>query len=228
MTSRLGSVIEVVGRFVSASNATLLGRSESGELVVYKPIAGERPLWDFPEDSLAVREVLTFEIDRTLEFGVVPETALADGPFGPGSIQRYVEPDERYDPLPSIRRGTADLWPVAVLDVVCNNADRKAGHLIREKGTGQLFGIDHGLTFHPDDKLRTVLWAFAGRPVPAELVGALLRLRAAIDDHLGERFTSELGEAETVAMTRRVDELLAGPVHPLPPDDRPALPWPPV
>jgi hypothetical protein len=227
VTSWQPTVVEVVGRFVSASNATLLGHTPDGEAVVYKPAAGERPLWDFPHQSLAAREVLTFEIARAMGLDVVPETVLGEGPYGPGSIQRFIEIDEDFDPVPSIRRGDPALWPVAVLDIVCNNADRKAGHLLRETGTGHLYAIDHGLTFHPEDKVRTVLWAFAGTPIPDHLVAAVDRLAAALAAGLGVRVADLLDARCAVALEERVRRVLADPEHPLPPVDRPAVPWPP-
>ena len=220
-------ITEIVGRFTRASNATLLARA-GPELVVYKPTAGERPLWDFPVDTLAAREVLSYEVDRALGFGLVPETVLGDGPLGPGSIQRFVTVDESFDPVPLIRAADPRLWPVALLDLVTNNADRKAGHVLAEEGTRRLFAIDHGLTFHPEDKLRTVLWGFAGQPLPAELLEPLDRLAEAVDGALGGRVASLLGPAELAALRERVRTLRSVPVHPLPPDDRHAVPWPPV
>jgi uncharacterized repeat protein (TIGR03843 family) len=115
---------------------------------------------------------------------------------------------------------------VAVLDVVCNNADRKLGHLLAETETGRLWAIDHGLTFHTEPKLRTVLWGLAGQPLPSPLVGALLRLSAALTDHLWQRTADLLSPAEAGALAQRVARLLTDPVHPPPPEDRPALPWP--
>jgi uncharacterized repeat protein (TIGR03843 family) len=115
------------------------------------------------------------------------------------------------------------LWPVAVLDIVCNNADRKLGHLIRETGTDRLWAIDNGLTFHAEPKLRTVLWGFAGSDIPRPLVEALQRLTSGT---LIERVAALLTRTEATAFRDRVDDLLARPVHPPPPDDRPAVPWP--
>ena len=228
MNGPLGDVVEVVGRFVSASNATLLGRTGSGDLVVYKPIVGESPLWDFPPETLAAREVLTFEVSEMLEFGVVPETIFADGPVGPGSVQRFVTPDDEFDPLAVIRAGDEALWPIALLDLVCNNADRKVGHVLREAGTMRVFAIDHGLTFHPDDKLRTVLWFFAGHPVPLPARARLEKLLGALAGSLGKSIETSLGSDELAAIRARVSGLIAAPVHPHPPDDRPPVPWPPI
>ena len=218
-------ISEVLGRFVDDSNATLLARTEAGDKVVYKPTAGERPLWDFPVETLAAREVLTYEVATALGHDIVPETVLGDGPYGPGAIQRFVDLDPEFDPVALIQHSTTDLWPLAVLDIVTNNADRKLGHVISD-GT-RLLGIDHGLTFHPHDKLRTVLWGFSGQPIPESELAALARLDTAIQGVLGDRVEYLLGGAERSALTQRVAGLLANPTHPDPPSDRPPLPWPP-
>lgn len=218
-------VAQVVGRFADASNATLLAVTANGEQVVYKPTAGERPLWDFPIETLAVREVLTYEVARAMGEDIVPETVLGEGPYGLGSIQRFIEMDPDFDPVALVQGESHPLWPLAVLDIVTNNADRKLGHLISD-GT-RVLGIDHGLTFHPDDKLRTVLWGFSERELPPHQVESLRRLRAALSDGLGDRVEDLLGVEESMALRERVDGLLAAPVHPAPPDDRPPVPWPP-
>lgn len=218
-------ITEVVGRFVDASNATLLATTATGDKVVYKPTAGERPLWDFPIETLAAREVLTYEVAIALGLDVVPETVLGAGPYGPGSIQRFVEIDPTFDPVAVVQSAEARLWPIAVLDLVTNNADRKLGHVISDGA--RLLGIDHGLTFHPEDKLRTVLWGFSGQPLPAAELAALARLDAALQDGLGERVQELLGVAEQRALEARVAHLLQHPIHPTPPEDRPPVPWPP-
>lgn len=214
-------VVEVVGRFVDASNATLLAVTDDGATVVYKPRAGQRPLWDFDAATLPDREVLTYRVAHIMGFDVVPETVLADGPYGPGSVQRYVEEDDGFDALALARRGDPALWPLATLDVVINNADRKLGHILSVDS--RLVGIDHGLTFHQDDKLRTVLWCFAGEVFPAEMRIAAGRLADALDSGA---LVSALTEAELEALRRRV-ALVSDGSHPLPPDDRPPVPWPP-
>jgi hypothetical protein len=220
------TVDELVGRFTAASNTTLLARA-GGRLVVYKPTAGNRPLWDFDVTTLAAREVLTYEVALTMGIDAVPETTMGDGPYGPGAVQAYVEIEETFDPLPLVRAADGVLWPVAVLDLVVNNADRKLGHLLSERGTGRLRAIDHGLTFHVDDKLRTVLWGFAGCAVPPELQDGLQALRSALEGDLGRRALELVGPAEAEALSARVEGLLADPIHPDPPDDRPPIPWPP-
>jgi uncharacterized repeat protein (TIGR03843 family) len=218
-------IAAVAGRFVDASNATLLATTAEGERVVYKPHAGERPLWDFPPETLAYREALTYEVSETMGLAVVPETVLADGPYGRGAVQRYVEFNESFDVLAAVQRGDPRLWPLAVLDVVTNNADRKLGHILEVEGA--LLGIDHGLTFHPEDKLRTVLWGFAGAEVPEQLLEAVASLLHALDGSLGEQVIEQLGEDERNALAVRAQMLLSTRRHPEPPGDRPPLPWPP-
>jgi hypothetical protein len=218
-------VDELLGRFVSATNVTLLARS-GADLVVYKPTAGNRPLWDFDVGTLAVREVMTYRVAGAMGLDVVPETALGDGPLGPGAIQRYIDEDDGFDPYSMVERADPDLWPFALLDLAVNNADRKLGHLLRGRD-GRIWGIDHGLTFHPEDKLRTVLWCFAGMPFPPAMLEALERLRAALGDGLADEVATALGGAEAGALRTRVEGLLAAGVHPAPPGDRPPVPWPP-
>ena len=219
-------VEEILGSFVAASNATLLGRI-GDRRVVYKPAAGVRPLWDFDAATLADREVFAHDIAEALGFhGLVPQTRLGTGPLGPGAIQDFVEDDPSFDPIPPIRRSDPALWPIAVLDLVIDNADRKAGHILAGPG-GALRAIDHGLCLHHEPKLRTVLWGFAGAPLPAAMVDALHRLAGRLSPIL-DAVTERLGEAEAGALAARVARLRTEPVHPDPPDDRPAVPWPPV
>ena len=221
------ALIDVEGRMQYASNTTLLAKDETGSRWVYKPEQGENPLWDFAWGTLAAREVLTYEVARAMGLDLVPETVLADGPFGPGSAQRFVEEDFEFDPRPLFfPKLDARLWPMAVLDLVCNNADRKIGHLIRDKATDRLWAIDHGLTFHAEPKLRTVLWGFAGQKIPGPLVEGLTGLRSSLSDGLSIRVSGLLSEEEAVSLSDRVEQLLASPIHPHAPRDRPAVPWP--
>ncbi len=219
-------VAEVVGQLQGASNATLLGRLADGTLVVYKPSRGEQPLWDFEFGTLAVREALTYEVSEALGFGLVPETVLGDGPFGTGSIQRFIEEDPEFNPAPLINEADPSLWPVAVLDLLINNADRKAGHLIAGAHDGRLWCIDHGVSLHEDPKLRTVLWNFSGEALPDEMVSAVEGFGEALDTGLRERVADLLSDREAAALLTRTKALLATPLHPDPPADRPALPWP--
>ncbi len=217
-------LVEVTAQLSGASNATLLAKDRTGVEWVYKPIRGEQPLWDFDNGTLAVREILTFLASEAMQLGIVPNTEQCTGPFGPGSAQAYVEADPMFDPRSLFRPSISDrLWPFAALDLVTNNADRKLGHFLLEKGSGRLLGIDHGLTFHSEDKLRTVLWGFSGRPIPASLVGSLRTLQQA---RFAGTVAAMLGDNEADACADRIANLLADPVHPEPPDDRPPIPWP--
>ncbi len=214
------ALVTVEGLLRGASNTTLLARDADGASWVYKPARGERPLWDFPHGSLARREVAFYRLGRSLGLDVVPETVPASGPYGPGSAQRYLDEDMTWDPRPSIVEGDPQLWPIVVLDLLANNADRKIGHLLREPGRERIWAIDNGLTFHVEDKLRTVLWSFAGVEIPVHLLeerepGAV---REALDGILSHH--------EIEATATRLRRLKEDPIHPQPPDDRPPMPWP--
>lgn len=219
-------IVNVVGRMPYASNATLLVELDSGQRAIYKPADGERPLWDFPFGTLAAREVLTWEVAAGLGLDIVPHTFLLDGPFGPGSVQIFIEEDFDIDPRPLLEGPSERLWPFAVLDVVVNNADRKLGHILVEQNTNALWAIDNGLSFHAEDKLRTILWGFAGRPLPDPLITALDALQTALSEHLYDRVISLLGHDEAEALAERTRRLLTAGTHPHPPLDRPAVPWP--
>jgi hypothetical protein len=220
-------LVDVLGHLPYASNTTVLAKASNGDLFVYKPAAGEQPLWDFPWKTLAAREVLAYEISEAMGIGIVPETVMATGPFGVGSAQRFLTEDETFDPRPMFTGVLSQaLWPFAVLDLVTNNADRKIGHLLKEHGTGSLWAIDNGLTFHAHPKLRTVLWGFAGQPIPEPLVDAVRALDSALGQGLCDRVAELLTPAEAGALVARVRDILAVPTHPDPPDDRPPVPWP--
>jgi uncharacterized repeat protein (TIGR03843 family) len=235
--------IEVEGRLVDASNATLYctitpagtRRNPAGQrgkqvACVYKPIAGERPLWDFPAGTLAGREVSAYIVSRAAGFDVVPPTVMRDGPFGPGMCQLWIDHDTTVDLIALSRRTDhAGLRDMAVFDAVVNNADRKIGHLLPEPD-GHLYGCDHGVCFAEDYKLRTVLWQWRGKSLPRRSVEALRRLNAQFTD--GSSLIAELSAlltaSEIEAMQIRVETLLKHRVHPYPPADWPAIPWPPV
>ena len=219
------TITEVIGRFRNASNATLLAATDTGRLVVYKPEQGQRPLYDFDSRTLPAREVLTFELSEAAGLSSVPETLAVEGPFGPGSAQEFIEVNDEFDPAPLINRSDARLWPVVTLDLVINNADRKAGHVIADR-SGHLWCIDHGLTLHAQPKLRTVLWGFSGKRLPDSMVAAVRRLDNALEHRLWARASELLSGREADALAERVKDLLAEPVHPFPPTDRPPLPWP--
>src|SRR4051794_3905633 len=180
--------IDLEGRLLDASNVTLVGTIRTGALAaecVYKPVAGERPLWDFPDGTLAGREISAFLVSEATGWQVVPPTVLREGPFGPGMVQLWVDGDDDVDLPAFVRRDEAGLRRMAVFDAVVNNADRKGGHIIPTPG-GHVYGVDHGICFSVDPKLRTLLWRWAGKPLPAESVGVLERLGEDLRGDLGE------------------------------------------
>jgi uncharacterized repeat protein (TIGR03843 family) len=253
---------EVVGRFAAASNATLLvrlvdrdprpfdalaqalGRApeiddfDTEDLAVYKPQDGERPLWDFPTGTLHRREVAAHVIDRALGLDLVPTTVLrADGPFGPGSLQRFVphDPAEHFFTLrvpaidgsdPGLRSRLIEL---AVLDVVIDNADRKGGHVLVESGRGprsaRLRAVDHGVSFNVEPKLRTVLWDLASSPLPRAIDDALAALEVALGGELGLSLATLLSADEVTVTRHRIAALRVAGVLPEPSGERP-YPWP--
>ncbi len=239
------------GRIMPASNATFVG--EIGEIrVVYKPVAGERPLWDFPDGTLASREVAAYVVSEVLGWEVVPHTFLRDGPHGLGMVQVWREPDEHqaavtlvaegqvpagyrhvFDgvdeldrPVSLIHEDSRALRRMAVFDVLVNNADRKGGHVLG-MADGHRYGVDHGVTFHPDPKLRTVLWGWAGEPLAAEEAAGVERLLAALPDGLEDTLDPLLDPQEVSRLRRRGERLLASGRFPEPRGDWPAIPWPP-
>jgi uncharacterized repeat protein (TIGR03843 family) len=222
---------------------------------VYKPVRGERPLWDFPDGTLAGREVASYLVSAATGWGLVPPTVLRDGPFGTGMCQVWVEPDPEPDTqllaLQDVQeaepgwRGIARaevgagrtallvhaedirLRRLAVLDAVLNNADRKGGHLLSAVD-GRLYGIDHGVTFAVPGKLRTLLWGWAGEPLDPEAVTVLHALAADLKGELAESLAPLLTAAEMDALRERVAELLRSGRYPVPSGDWPAVPWPPI
>jgi uncharacterized repeat protein (TIGR03843 family) len=221
--------LEVEGRLVDASNATLYCSATLDGLtaaVVYKPVRGERPLWDFPDGTLAGREVSAYLVSQATGWDVVPPTVLRDGPFGPGMCQLWVHVDETVDLAALARSDHPDLRRMAVFDAVVNNADRKGGHLLpREDGRVQ--GVDHGICFSSEDKLRTLLWQWRGKRLTAEAVDVLSSLRAQLEGPLGDGLHELLTVTEVRATVRRVERLLSTGRHPHPSEDWPAIPWPP-
>jgi uncharacterized repeat protein (TIGR03843 family) len=196
---------------------------------VYKPIAGERPLWDFPMGTLAGREVAAYVVSRAAGWDVVPPTVMRDGPFGPGMCQLWIDHDADVDLIALSRRTDhAGLRDMAVFDAVVNNADRKIGHLL-PVADGHLYGCDHGVCFAEDYKLRTVLWQWRGKTLPRRSLEALRRLNAQLSDGGLEAELAPLLTGDEIAATKtRVETLLKHRVHPYPPADWPAVPWPPV
>jgi uncharacterized repeat protein (TIGR03843 family) len=250
--------MEVEGRLTEASNTTLLCVIDFNGVegrCVYKPVRGERPLWDFPDGTLAGREVATYLVSEAAGFGVVPTTVLRDGPFGPGMVQRWIDTDEERElvdvvPARSVGQGWrtvlrardaagdpallvhADdpaLRRMAALDVVVNNADRKGGHVLAG-ADGGVYGVDHGICLHREEKLRTVLWGWVGEPLSDDVVDGLRRLRkalspgnkAGLDDTLHEHLT----RAEVSALRSRLSKLLDANELPAPGGRWPPIPWP--
>jgi uncharacterized repeat protein (TIGR03843 family) len=224
--------LEVEGRLVEASNATLYCTVRGGgasAACVYKPVAGERPLWDFPPGTLAAREVAAYLVAKAAGWDLVPPTVMRDGPFGPGACQLWIEPDPSVDLVKLARsRSHPKLRELAVFDAVVNNADRKIGHLL-PAGDGRLYGCDHGVCFGEEYKLRTVLWQWRGQPLPERCLAALARLKAALaGGELARELAGLLSGPEVAATRARVELLLRHRVHPYPPENWPAVPWPPV
>lgn len=248
VTASLDGDLELEGRIMSASNATFLGRID-GTAVVYKPVAGEQPLWDFPGAVLAHREVAARVVSDALGWHIVPPTWLRDGPHGVGMVQIWQEPepdveavtlvpadeltagwchvldgvDEHERPVSLIHEDSTALRRMAVFDAIVNNADRKGGHVLAMPD-GHRFGVDHGLTFHVEPKLRTVLWGWIGEPLSTDERAGVTRLVASLDD-LG--LADLLDEPERAALQSRCERLLSVGVLPGPAGDMPAVPWPP-
>ncbi|MFI8103122.1 SCO1664 family protein [Streptomyces sp. NPDC086023] len=253
--------LTVRGRIREASNAVLLcdvTRDGTTSPCVYKPVAGERPLWDFPDGNLARREVAAYLVSEATGWGLVPPTVLRDGPYGEGMVQQWIDagPDAPEEALLALVEGEepgegwkavgfadvgegrtallvhADderLRRLAVLDAVINNGDRKGGHLLPGPG-GRLYGIDHGVTFNTEDKLRTLLWGWADEPLTDEALAVLDRLAAelAAGAPLATRLAELITAAELAAVRDRVGRLTATGRHPKPSGQWPAIPWPPV
>lgn len=247
----VGDELELVGRIRVASNETFVG-TIGDVTVVYKPVAGEKPLWDFPDGTLAFREAAAHLVSEELGWDVVPRTWLRDGPLGPGMVQLWQEPDPAQDPVDVVptRRVPAEGWravfqgtderdrPVAlihedsavlrrmaVFDVVVNNADRKGGHIL-PMPEGHRYGVDHGVTFHVEPKLRTVLWGWRGEGLNADERAGVERVRAGLDGELGVNLVELLNGAEIAALAARCDRLLREGRFPGHEGDMPAYPWP--
>lgn len=220
MSDLVTGAIEVLGRFTDASNYAFLVRAGQTR-AVYKPRDGENPLWDFPDGTLYRREVAAYRVSEALGWGVVPETVVRDdAPFGPGSLQRFIDADLEEHYLTLMPARADEFRRVALFDLVVNNADRKSGSCLLEKGSGVIYAVDHGVCFHADEKLRTVIWDFAGEPIPAPLLDDL----AALDVDL-----ADLLEADEAAAVRvRAQLLVSAAAFPDPPTDRRPYPWPPI
>lgn len=191
---------------------------------VYKPKRGEQPLWDFPESSLAHREVAAYLISEALGLHIVPFTILREeGPYGAGSLQQFIDYDPEYHYFNFTSEDKDLLRPVVLFDLLVNNADRKGGHVFFENDTHKLFAIDHGICFHEEDKLRTVLWDFSGQKIPDDLLARLTlspNLLADLEPHLSPN--------EIIALQSRTDAIRKKGLFPRQPRDRRAMPWPPL
>jgi hypothetical protein len=225
--------IVLKGQFTRGNNYTFLASvcHEGSEIpAVYKPRRGEQPLWDFPEHTLAGREVCAYRISQALGLDLVPFTILRDGPLGPGSLQIYIDHNPNYHYFNFKPADLERLRPAAFFDLLVNNADRKGGHILVQKRTRNLYLIDHGLCFHAEDKLRTVVWDFASEPIPAELLSALSAFQADLagPGDLVTALEQYLNSEELAALGRRADTLLESRQFPFPPEDRRAFPYPPL
>jgi len=220
--------LHVTGRLVDASNATLYATAtleDQAIVCIYKPIAGERPLWDFSDGCLAHREYAAYLVSHHLGFDLVPLTILRDGPYGFGMVQQWVDIDESIDLGKFFSTDHPKLRSMALFDAIINNTDRKIGHLLPLDGH-TLFGCDHGVTFHADDKLRTVLWQWADEPFTQVEISLLRKAQASLAGELGRLLAPLLTEIEIQETARRVTDLLASGTFPLPNPDWPAVPWP--
>lgn len=247
--------IDVQGRLVDASNATLFCSISVDGVdaeCVYKPINGERPLWDFPDGTLAGRELATFLVSEACGLHVVPPTVLRPGPFGPGMVQLWVDTkdggdlvdvvpptevptgwqvvlhahDSDGDPAVLVHADHPGIRAMAALDVVVNNADRKGGHVLHATDD-RVYGVDHGICLHTENKLRTVLWGFLGEPLPPEAIEALERLRTELaGDELPDKLNEHITRREVLALRNRTARLLSHGVYPEPGGEWRAIPWP--
>jgi uncharacterized repeat protein (TIGR03843 family) len=227
--------LNIVGRLLTASNATFFcvvegpGEKPGTRLAascVYKPIRGERPLYDFPDGTLACREAAAHAVSEASGWEVVPPTVLRDGPFGEGMVQLWVEVDEAVDLGELVESNNAALRRMAVLDVVLNNADRKGGHLL-PLPDGRIQGCDNGLCFAVEPKLRTILWRWRGQSLTDEERTVLARLREELRGALGSKLGELLAPNEVRETSVRIDRLLRSGKLPFPDRNRPAIPWPP-
>ncbi len=208
---------------------TTLTHEDLDFMVIYKPRSGEHPLWDFPDGTLCLREVAAWETAQSLGWNIVPPTVLREGAHGPGSVQFFVEHDPELTYFTFPPEIQPQLRRLSLFDHIVNNADRKGGHCLLD-GQGQLWGIDHGVTFNADHRLRTVIWDFAGEEIPSPLLGDIEGLRARLDDSesaLHRRLATLLDKSEIAALQRRVARLLQLGRWPQP-GHGPNVPWPPV
>jgi uncharacterized repeat protein (TIGR03843 family) len=218
----LDGEITIIGRITDASNATLLGEIE-GNRVVYKPIAGERPLWDFPDGNLAQREYASFLVSEKLGFHIVPRTVLREGPYGVGMVQEWCQPNSEVDVVEFSQSDSPVIRQMALFDILINNGDRKFGHIL-PIDRSQVRGCDHGVTFNEENRLRTVLWQWAGEKFT---IAELDLIKKFIEEIRTPDFVDLLAEHEIDAAVSRCRELLQSGEFPHPSAEWPAIPWPP-
>ena len=221
--------VKVAGRLVDASNATLFTELElNGESIraIYKPISGERPLWDFQSGNLAFRERAAFLISEAMGLHLVPLTILRDGPFGEGAFQLWIDIDESIDLALYFRETNDNLRSVALFDAVINNTDRKIGHLLPAQ-SGELYVCDHGVTFHEEDKLRTVLWQWSGEELRSSEIETLNRLLDSLMKEGIPELLILISDVEREALIMRIERLINQSRFPEPNPEWPAVPWPP-
>ena len=221
--------VEVLGRMPWSSNATFLvclSRGDDQLLAIYKPQRGERPLWDFPRGTLCMRERAAHAVSDALGWDIVPDTVLRDGPAGLGMMQRFIhhDPEEHYFTL--LAEHGDEFRRMAAFDIVINNTDRKGGHCLRASATGDIFGIDHGVSFHTQWKLRTVIWDFACELIPPNVCADLHRLAEELRGDLGGELEELLDRFELDALQARVRHLLATGEYPDADRDYHSYPWP--
>ena len=220
--------LSVTGRLVDASNATLYATAtlnDQAVVCIYKPIAGERPVWDFADGCLAHREYAAYLLSHHLGFNLVPLTILRDGPYGFGMVQEWIDIDENIDLATFFSTDHPQLRAMALFDAIINNTDRKIGHLL-PVNEHTVFGCDHGVTFHSEDKLRTVLWQWASKPFSETEIFMLQKAHSELAGELGNMLSPLLTEIEIQVTKRRVSSLLEAGTFPLPNPDWPAVPWP--
>jgi hypothetical protein len=215
--------LEIIGRLVDASNASLLCQLSDETKVIYKPIAGERPLWDFPDGNLASREVAAYYLSEVGNFKVVPKTVLREGPCGLGAVQEWIEVSEDADVVATAQSHDSQVRNLALFDIVINNADRKFGHILIQSDQ-QIYGCDHGVSLHEENKLRTVIWQFAELDLTPSEIDQLSNLINVIDR---EYLKKLLSEDEIEAIFERVGWLLKDGRFAAPNPNWPAVPWPP-
>ncbi len=224
--------LDLVGQILDSSNAIFLARvrdneNEMSALAIYKPQRGERPLWDFAPGTLCLREVAAHLVSRTLGWPHIPPTVLRDGPYGLGALQLYIDADPQAHYFTLCDKRRPDLLPVALFDVLTNNADRKGGHLLLDSGD-RIWAIDNALTFHAEPKLRTVIWDFAGQPIPAPYLADLQAVEEALSGQgaLRQALRDLLTEEEIDALEARRAALATSATFPTPDPSRRQIPWP--